>query len=121
MTRRGFEALVGFIDTGNVDLERVTPDVICESLEAAMICRADHLSLALSKHLEDILDVEIACRVLEIATEFELKELSERCCSMMDTDAAKFLRREDFLHLTPAAIARVLSRNTFHAEEIEIF
>ena len=52
---------------------------------------------------------------------FDLKELLQTTSEFMDRNASKILQSEDFLVLSSDALVKLISRNSFCSDEMNIF
>ena len=52
---------------------------------------------------------------------FDLKELLQTTSEFMDRNASKILKSEDFLVLSSDALVKLISRNSFCSDEMNIF
>ncbi|XP_003740974.1 BTB/POZ domain-containing protein 9 [Galendromus occidentalis] len=116
-----FKLLLSYVYTGHLSLGALKEDVILEVLELAHQYGFEKLQEALCRYLQEILSVRNVCMVYDKAQLFHLDQLSETCCRFMDRHAEAVLQSKPFLQLSTAALAAMLSRDSFFVKEIEIF
>ena len=60
------------------------------------------------------------CVVYNIASFYQLKDLSIACRSFVDMHASEVMKSDGFLSLSQAALSELITRDSFFAPEIEI-
>ena len=75
----------------------------------------------LSCYLKATLTVTNVCHIFEIANVYSLHELLTTSCTLMDLNAKEVLNTEGFLTLSEPSLTELLSRDSFYADEVDIF
>ena len=73
------------------------------------------------KYLNATLNLRDICKIYNHAEMFDLKELLQTTSEFMDRNASKILQSEDFLVLSSDALVKLISRNSFCSDEMNIF
>ncbi|XP_018494802.1 BTB/POZ domain-containing protein 9 [Galendromus occidentalis] len=118
---KAFKLLLGYIYTGHLTLGGMKEDAILEILELAHKYGFEKLQTALCRYLQEILSVRNVCTVYDKAQLYNIDHLIKTCCRFIDRHAGSILQSEAFLQLSGTALKEMLSRDSFFAEEIEIF
>ncbi|XP_028968043.1 BTB/POZ domain-containing protein 9-like [Galendromus occidentalis] len=116
-----FKILMKFIYTAQIDFSGLDDDLLLELLELAHLYGFGKLQDSLCGHLETVLSIENVCVFFEAAHELQLPALEKVCCGIMDQVPDAVLKSESFYNLSVASVSKIISRDTFCAEEIEIF
>ena len=79
------------------------------------------LQQAIMSYLKATLTVTNVCQVLNVATFYQLKELSQACTSFVDMNAPQVMTSDGFLSLEKQVLIELISRDSFFAPEVDIF
>lgn len=80
-----------------------------------------HLEVAISDYLREILNIKNACLIFDATRLYQLDRLTKVCQEYMDKHALELIQHESFLQLSPSALTELVSRDSFYAPEIDIF
>ncbi|XP_018496030.1 BTB/POZ domain-containing protein 9 [Galendromus occidentalis] len=116
-----FKLLMKYIYTSQLNVASMDLDLILEVLELAHRYGLEKLKMALCSHLQTVLTVEKVCTVFEMAHGLQLEQISEACCHFMDQVPEAILSSEALHDLSSGALSAILSRDTFCADEVDIF
>lgn len=117
---RGFKELMTYIYTGRLELEELDEDTVLETLNVAYLYEFKELQTALCQHLEGIISESNVCRIYTTAYFFQLDRLGELCNKIMREHPDAALRSESFCCLPASALCRLLERDAFCSQEMEI-
>ena len=95
--------------------------VVLEVLELVNKYNFTSLLHPLSCYLKATLTVTNVCHIFEIANVYSLSELLTTSCTLMDLNAKEVLNTEGFLTLSEPSLNELLSRDSFYADEVDIF
>lgn len=79
------------------------------------------LQQAITTYLKATLSVINVCIIYNIASFYQLKDLSEACSTFVDMHATDVMKVEGFLSLSQTALTELIARDSFFAPEIEIY
>lgn len=116
-----FKALLKFMYTGSMPLNKMKLKDIMDSLDLAHQYGFSTLESAISTYLIKILSQENCCEILDAARLYNLEMLSEACMTFIDNNASDMLVSSTFQMLSQESLYALLKRDTFYAQEIEIF
>ncbi|XP_003745970.1 BTB/POZ domain-containing protein 9 [Galendromus occidentalis] len=117
---RGMKIFLTYVYTAKLDLKELEAATALEVIGIAHMYGLEKLLRKLSDFLKRNLSVESACSILERAELLELDSLSEACRDYMGHHASAILKTREFCHLPAKTLSRLLSRDTFCVEEVEI-
>ena len=118
---KGFKELMNFIYTGKLNLETADKDTLLDLLEVAHLYGFEKVQSAICAYFHKSLSVVNVWAVFNVAIQLSIEQLTETCCDFMEDFSGSILLSENFCRLTAVAICKLLSRDTFFADEIEIF
>ena len=72
-------------------------------------------------YLKATLNETNVCVIYNVASFYQLKELSEACSNFVDMHALEVMKADGFLSLSQTALTELIARDSFFAEEVEIF
>nr|CAD7585955.1 unnamed protein product [Timema genevievae] len=116
-----FKSLLKYIYTGHISLANLKEDVILDVLGLAHQYGFVDLEASISDYLRDILQIRNVCIIYDAARLYQLQFLTKVCCTFMDRHALEIIHHDSFLQLSPYAVKELLSRDSFYAQEVEIF
>ncbi|OAD46978.1 BTB/POZ domain-containing protein 9 [Eufriesea mexicana] len=79
------------------------------------------LETSISDYLKEILNIRNICPIFDAALLYQLEFLIKVCHKYMDERACEVMQHENFLQLSADALNKLISRDSFHAPEIDIF
>lgn len=118
---KAFKLLLGYVYTGRLSLGGLKEDTILDVLELAHQYGLEKLQTALCRYLQEILSVRNVCAIYDKAQFFCLEQLCQTSCRFIDRHARAILQSEAFLQLSPNGLKELLARDSFYAQEIEVF
>lgn len=71
--------------------------------------------------LRATLTVSNVCHIFNVASFYQLKELTQACTSFVDTNAPQVMKSDGFASIGKQALFDLVSRDSFFAPEYEIF
>ncbi|CAL8103889.1 unnamed protein product [Calicophoron daubneyi] len=114
-----FKHVLHYIYTGRLNVRRLK--TMLDVLGLAHQYDFRSLESALSNHLTHSLWLSNVWMIYNLAVLYDLEELVNACLKFLDGIAPLPLHNSQFLHLSQAAVERLLSRDSFCATEIDIF
>lgn len=79
------------------------------------------LQQAIMSFLKATLTVANVCHIFNVASFYQLKELSQACTSFVDMNASQVMKSDGFCSLGKQALVDLLSRDSFFAPEMDVF
>lgn len=79
------------------------------------------LQQAIVTYLKATLTVGNTCIIYNVASFYQLKELSESCSTFVDMHATEVMKADSFLALSQTALTELIARDSFFAPEIDIY
>ncbi|XP_076667773.1 BTB (POZ) domain containing 9 isoform X1 [Andrena cerasifolii] len=116
-----FKGLLEYIYTGRMSLTDRREEVVLDILGLAHLYGFSELESAISDYLKEILDIKNVCPILDAALLYQLDFLTRVCHEYMDKHACQVILHESFLQLSAAALNELIVRDSFYAEEIDIY
>jgi len=116
-----FRHLLKYIYTGHINLSSFKEDLILEILSLSHQYGFLQLEAAISDYLKAILNLKTVCLIYDTSALFHLDSLAEAALVYMDRHAVEVLNHESFLSLSESSVRDLISRDSFCAEEIEVF
>ncbi|XP_032664988.1 BTB/POZ domain-containing protein 9 [Odontomachus brunneus] len=120
-TLPAFKGLLKYIYTGRMSLTNERDEVILDTLGLAHLYGFLDLEAAISDYLREILSIKNVCLIIDTAFLYQLEFLTRVCLEYMDKHAPEVIQHENFLQLSPEALKKLISRDSFYAPEIDIF
>ncbi|CAF0889572.1 unnamed protein product [Adineta ricciae] len=116
-----FKLLLQYIYTGRISLIKEKEDVLIDLLGLVHQYVFEELENSLSIYLKSILSLNNVCIIYDTACLYELHALQQHCAQFIDNYATEIIKTSEFLALSADAFASIISRDSFHCPEIEIF
>ena len=116
-----FSKLIRFLYTGRIDLQFLDKDLVLDILRLAHRYGLDELVKLVSKFLNSTLNLRDVCKIYNHAYIFQLDELITTTSDFIDHHAVDILSSEEFSNLSSDALTKLVSRNSFCANELTIF
>lgn len=116
-----FKTLLVYIYTGLMSLSQIKEENILDTLGLANQYGFEALEEAISSHLKRKLSLENCCAILDAARLYNLETLTTVCMTFMDRNAATVLTHPSFKNLSQDSLCCLLQRNSFFAQEIDVF
>ncbi|CAF3726959.1 unnamed protein product [Adineta steineri] len=116
-----FKILLLYIYTGQISLKQEKEDVLIDLLSLVHQYGFEQLENSLSIYLKSILSLNNVCLIYDTACLFELNALKIHCAQFIDNYATEIIKTSEFLALSSEAFSSIISRDSFHCPEIEIF
>lgn len=117
----GFERLLRYVYTGHMSMTCMKQDMILDVLGLAHKYGFIELEEAISNYLHHSLSIKNVCLLYDASRLYSLSSLAKECCSFIDTNALEVMNHFSFYDLSAAALKDMISRDSFCAQEIEIF
>lgn len=116
-----FKALLDYIYTGCMSLNKMKEENILDSLGLANQYGFETLELAISTFLRNNLSQKNCCAILDAARLYNLETLSDVCMTFMDRNSTELLTSSSFKTLSQDSLCALLDRDSFFAPEVQIF
>lgn len=116
-----FRYLLNYIYTGVMSLRDIEERDILDILILANRFSLLSLESAVTGYLKDIITELNVAEIYDVAAVIGIHDLETACNHYMDHHAAEVLNAEGFVKLSRKSVAEILSRQSFHASEAEIF
>lgn len=114
----------GIIDVKRMGIRitlHVISQVILQLLGLANKYDFSPLQQAITTYLKATLSVINVCVIYNIASFYQLKDLSDACSTFVDMHAIDVMKVEGFLSLSQTALTELIARDSFFAPEMEIY
>ncbi|XP_028968051.1 uncharacterized protein LOC114828367 [Galendromus occidentalis] len=118
---RGFKAVLKYIYTAQLELKSMDVETILEVLSLADLYGLEKMRTSLCEYLEETMSADNVLLICESIEPLSFKHLHEVCVHFMDQVPQAVLESEAFSTSRARTLSRILSRDSFCAEEIEIF
>ncbi|GMS80274.1 hypothetical protein PENTCL1PPCAC_2449, partial [Pristionchus entomophagus] len=116
-----FTDLLKYIYTGRLCLHGMTDNRILDILMLANRCDFQRLQKDIALFFSETLTTSNVCTVLHVSQLYSLPNLIEDCFVFADKNATDILLSPAFLSLSASAIEELIIRDSFCADEIDIF
>lgn len=116
-----FSALLKYIYSGRMNLVEIQEENLLDILSLSHRFGFVELELSISDYLKAILNIRNVCHIYDLANIYSLTSLCNVCKDYIDRHAQEVLNCESFLSLSQASMRDLISRDSFCAQEIEIF
>ncbi|XP_050435406.1 BTB/POZ domain-containing protein 9-like [Adelges cooleyi] len=116
-----FKILLKYSYTGRINLSRLEDAVIVELFKIAHYYGFSNLQHSLSEYFRSNITIHNACSLFAIARLYQHEQLDVELLDFIESHTLAVLESEDFLFLPPQALQDVLSRDSFAANELDIF
>jgi len=113
--------LLKYIYTGHMSLNNFKEELILEILSLAHQYGFVELETSISDYLKATLNIKTVCLIYDTSSLFQLNSLEDSALLFMDRNALEVLNHDSFVTLSDAAVKELISRDSFCADEIEIF
>lgn len=114
-----FRTLLEYIYTGKIELSTFKVEELVAILQLAHEYRLLKIQRPIVDYLKMMLDMSNAFTILRISSLFD--DLKEHCLQLADQRAPEILTSQDFVTLQQKTMEDMLSRDSFYADEIDIF
>ena len=118
---KGFELLLQYVYTGELKLDSLNEEIIVHVLKMSNQFLFDKLEPEILNYLKTTINIKNVCMIHDLATSYHLDDLVEACCSFTDQHTLEVIRHESFYSLSPATLKQMIRRDSFCAQEIDIF
>ena len=119
--REAIKQLMRYIYTGSLSLESLDLSTVVDLVDAAHMYGFEELLMALRRFLLTEITVHNVGSIYSVASALQLEDLERACCDLMDSHGSQVLGADSLFDFSASALCKVLSRDTFFAEEVEIF
>jgi BTB/POZ domain-containing protein 9 len=116
-----FKLLLQYIYTGKISLRNEKEDSLIDLLGLVHQYGFVELQKAISNYLESILDLKNVCQIYNISSLYQLESLEETCARFIDRNCSTLIKSNTLLNLSCESLAAIISRDSFSANEIDIF
>jgi BTB/POZ domain-containing protein 9 len=116
-----FRHLLKYIYTGHISLSSFKEEMILDILSLAHQYGFPDLEAAISDYLKAVLSIGSVCLIYDTSALFHLDTLAHSCLVFMDRHAVEILTHESFTSLSESSVREIISRDSFCAEEVQIF
>ncbi|RWS24753.1 BTB/POZ domain-containing protein 9-like protein [Leptotrombidium deliense] len=118
-----FAYLLEFIYVGQLDANSISENDEISLLRLAHEYQFDELFDFIISHIEiNSLKLSNVAQLLVMFSAYQMNDLKERCLLLFDEKSEEVLKQKDlFAAFPPKLVCDVISRDTFYANEIDIF
>lgn len=116
-----FKLLLRYIYTGQLAISSSQEDIVLDILGLAHKYVLSDLEEAISNHLKSLLTINNVCVYYDTSIMFQLATLERGCKAFIDKNALSILQHESFYTLSAASLKEMLIRDSFCAQEVDIF
>ncbi|XP_041448345.1 BTB/POZ domain-containing protein 9-like [Drosophila obscura] len=116
-----FKIILGYLYSGTLPISTLDVDASLKVLGLANQYGCLEVETPLAKHLFENLAISNAFKILEAARLYNLEELTRKCLKVIDFNGGSMLNDDSFLMQSEEILEELLPRDTFIAEELEIF
>lgn len=116
-----FKTVLKYVYTGYMSLNQMNDEDILDSLGLAHQYGFKVLELAISGYLTSHVTQKNCCEILDAAQLYDLQKLSDVCMTFMDQNITELLASSSFKMLSQDSLCKLLERDSFFVQEIEIF
>ncbi|XP_050434983.1 BTB/POZ domain-containing protein 9-like [Adelges cooleyi] len=120
-----FKIILEYIYTGRMNLNDLKDKVIVELLSLSNLYELSGLQYTLSQYLSNNINVHNVCSLFAMSRlclpKISAVKSPEYLLNFIETHALDVLQSEDFLSLSAGALQEILIRDSFYADELEIF
>ncbi|XP_050426400.1 BTB/POZ domain-containing protein 9-like [Adelges cooleyi] len=116
-----FKILLKYIYTGRMNLSVLKNNTILELFSISDFYGFPNLQQILSEYLHRNINVHNACSLFVGACLYQYNKLKDESLDFIENHALEVLQSEDFLSLTSEALQDILIRDSFYANELDIF
>ncbi|CAE1248590.1 BTBD9 [Acanthosepion pharaonis] len=118
---KAFDALQRYMYTGRMNLVEAKEENLLNILGLAHQYGFVELESAISDYLKATLNIRNVCLIYDLANMYNLTSLCQVCKEFIDRNAMDILHSESFYSLSQSSVKELLSRDSFCAQEIDIF
>ncbi|XP_003745990.1 BTB/POZ domain-containing protein 9-like [Galendromus occidentalis] len=118
---RGFKAVLKYIYTAQLELKSMDVETILEVLSVADLYGLEKMRTSLCEYLKEIMSADNVLLICESLESLSLNHLHEVCVHFKDQVPQAVLESEAFCTSRASTLSRILSRDSFCADEIDIF
>jgi len=116
-----FKYLLKYLYCGHIQLKSFKEETILEIFGLAHEYGFTELENAISDYLKETLTIRNVCVIYDAANLFQLQPLAEVCRTFIDRQALEVIHHESFYNLSANTLKEMISRDSFCAQEIDIF
>ncbi|XP_050435293.1 BTB/POZ domain-containing protein 9-like [Adelges cooleyi] len=116
-----FKLLLEYTYTGRINLGVLGDEIISELFIISHYFGFFNLQHSLAEYYSRNINVDNACSLFTAALRYQLKKLDEDAVKFIDNHAMDIFQSKDFLSLSPEAMVKILKRDSFIANELDIF
>lgn len=116
-----FRHLLKYVYTGHLSLMDMKQDMVLEVLGLAHKYGFVDLEESISYYLRNTLSIKNVCLYYDASMLYGLSSLAKDCCSFIDRNALEVMNHESFHSLSASALREMISRDSFCAQEVDIF
>lgn len=116
-----FKHLLTYVYTARIQLSDLDEDLVLEILGLAHRYGFEELEDAISLFLRHSLSIRNVCLLYDASLLYGLGTLVKDCCSFIDRNASDVMSDESFLSLSVEALKNMIARDSFCAQEVDIF
>lgn len=116
-----FKHLLQYVYTGRIGLSDMSEELVQEVLALAHRYGFEDLEEAICLFLRHSLSIRNVCQLYDASLLYGLTSLTKDCCSFIDRNATEVMADESFVSLSVDALKEMISRDSFCAQEVDIF
>lgn len=116
-----FRHLLSYVYTGRIHLADMGEEMLLDVLGLAHKYGFEELEEAISLFLRHSLSIRNVCLLYDASLLYGLTSLVKDCCSFIDRNAPEVMADESFLNLSIDALKDMIARDSFCAQEVDIF
>ncbi|CAG2113642.1 unnamed protein product, partial [Medioppia subpectinata] len=118
---QAFKYLLKYLYCGHIQLKSFKEEIILEIFGLSHEYGFLELEESICEYLKDTLSIRNVCVIYDTANLFLLKPLADVCRAFVDRQALDVIRSDNFCALSAATLKEMISRDSFCAQEIDIF
>ena len=116
-----FKLLLYYVYTGRISLPSLKEDLLLEVLGLTHKFGFTHLEEQIGFYLRHNLSIRNVCLLYDASMLYGLTSLAKECSSYIDRNALEVMQHESFYQLSPTALKEMIQRDSFCAQEVEVF
>ncbi|CAG2161843.1 unnamed protein product [Oppiella nova] len=118
---QAFKYLLKYLYSGHIQLKSFKEEMILEIFGLSHEYGFQELEQSICEYLKDTLSIRNVCVIYDTANLFLLKPLADVCRAFIDRQALDVIRSDAFYSLSAPTLKEMISRDSFCAQEIDIF
>lgn len=116
-----FKMLMTYVYTGKLCLPELKDEMVLDLLGLAHRYTFKELEESICFYLRHTLSIDNVCLYYDASLLYGLTSLVKDCCSFIDRNALDVMHHESFFTLSSTGIRDLIGRDSFCAQEVDIF